>query len=76
MRPHEVLLTTGLVIAVSDLLGLVHARQAEGQTRIALDSLGIHQVDVERRIGPHEVAPAGKAVLVLVVGDSLGDLSL
>ena len=59
-----------------DLLVLVHARQAEGQARVALDALGIHQVHVERRIGHHEVALADQRVLVLVVGDGLGDLSL
>ena len=64
------------VVAVADLLLLVHARQAEGQARVALDALGVHQVHVEGRIGHHEVALAGEGVLVLVVGDGLGDLPL
>ena len=35
----------------------------------------IHQGHIERRIGHHEVALADKGVLVLVVGDGLGDLA-
>ena len=54
---------------------LVHARQAEGQARVALDALGVDQVHVEGRIGHHEVALADQGVLVLVVGDGLGDLA-
>ena len=46
------------VVAVGDLLVLVHARQAEGQAPVVLDLLGVHQVHVERRIGHHEVALA------------------
>ena len=64
------------VVAVRDLLGLVHAGQAERQARVALDALGIDQVHVEGRIGHDEVALADQGVLVLVVGDGLGDLSL
>jgi hypothetical protein len=56
------------VVAVADLPLLVHARQAEWQARVALDALGVHQVHVGRRIGHHEVALAGEAVLVLVDG--------
>jgi hypothetical protein len=64
------------VVTVRDLLGFVHARQAEGQTRLALDALGVDEVDVEGRIGHHEVALANQGMLVLVVGDGLGNLSL
>ena len=64
------------VVAVGNLLVLVHAGQAERQARVALDALGIHEVHVERRIGHDEVALADQGVLVLVVGDGLGDLAL
>ena len=37
---------------------------------------GVHQIHVERWIGHDEVAFAGEVVLVLVVGDGLGDLPL
>ena len=63
------------VVAVRDLLLLVHARQAEGQARVALDPFGVDEVDVEGRIGHDEVALADQGVLVLVVGDGLGDLA-
>src|SRR5262249_25860423 len=56
--------------------GLVYSRQAEGQAWVGLDSLSVHQVDVKGRIGHHEVALADKSMLILVVGNGLGDLAL
>src|SRR6266545_5281656 len=63
------------VVAVADLLLLVYSWQAEGQARVALDPFGVHEVYVERRIRHHEVALAGEAVLVLIIGDGLRDLA-
>ena len=64
------------VISARDALVLVHAGQAEGQARIVLDALRIDEVHVEGWIGHDEVALARKGVLVLVVGDGLGDFPL
>ena len=64
------------VVAVADLLGLVHARQAKGQAAVVLHLLGVHHVDVERRIGHHEVALAKEIVYVLVEGVGLADIAL
>lgn len=38
-------------------------------------SLGIDQIDIEWRIGHHEVAFAIERVLILVVRDGIGDLA-
>ena len=46
-----------------------------GRRGSSLMLLGVHQVHVERRIGHHEVALADQVVLVLVVGDGLGDVA-
>ena len=36
------------IVTIADLLLLVHTRQAEGQARVALDALGVHQVQSQR----------------------------
>ena len=59
------------IIAIADILLLVHTRQAKRQARICFDALGVHQVDVERRIGHHEITLADERVRVGIVGDGL-----
>lgn len=69
------------IVAVADFLLFVDARQAEGQARVALDALRVYQIHVERGIRHDEVALARlqgllrrQIVLVLVIGERLGDL--
>ena len=63
------------VIPVADFIGFVHPWQAKGETWIAFDPLGIDQIDIERRIGHHEVAFAIERVLILVIRDGVGDFA-
>ena len=64
------------VVAVGDLVLLVHAGQAEGQARVVFDLVGVDLVHVEGRIGHHEVGLAEQFVRVFVVGDGLLDVAL
>ena len=52
-----------------------HARKSERQPRVLGNALGVHQIDVARRVGHDEVTFAEERVLVLIVRDGLGDLS-
>ncbi len=68
------------VVAVGDVFVFVHAGQAKGQAAVGLDGFGIDLVDVERRVGHHEVdvAPQRLAVFqsVRVVIEGVGFLDV
>jgi len=63
------------VVAVGDLLLLVHPGQAEGQAAVVLHRLGVDHVHVEGRIGHDEIALAVEAVDILVEGVGLADVA-
>ncbi len=62
-----------------EVVGIVGARQAEGEAATGAEVGGeaflVHGVDVERRIGEHEVEPARGVVRVFVVGDGFADVA-
>jgi hypothetical protein len=64
------------VVAVGDVFVFVDARQAKGQAPVPLYFFGGHRVDVERRVGHHEVdiAPEWSAILqaVRIVVEGIG----
>ena len=62
-----------------EIIGIVGARQPKRKPPIRADlifqPLLIHGVDVERRIGEHEIKFAGGSVRVIVVADGLLDVA-
>ena len=63
------------VVAVRNLTFVIHARQAERQTRIVLDFIRINFVDIKRWIRHHEISLADQLVRIFIIRYRLGNVT-
>ena len=58
-----------------EVIGVIHLGQAKRESRIVLEPVFIHPVNIERRIGKEKVELAGTVVQIFVIGVPLPNVS-